>query len=85
MDGLNSIKKSYPNIIKEIRGRGLMIGVEVNNHINKIKELAQTKNLLLNSTANTVIRLLPPLIIKIDEISQFINIFEEVIFELSNC
>lgn len=78
---LNALKEKYPNIIKAVRGRGLMIGVEVGAHVNQIKELAQTKKLLLNSTSDTVIRLLPPLSISQDEINEFLNILEEVLMQ----
>ena len=81
---LNSLKENYPNIIKDVRGRGLMIGIDVKNHVNRIKELAQAKNILLNSTADTIIRLLPPLSISQDEINQFLDIFEEIILQCNN-
>lgn len=84
IEQLNFLKKKYPDIIIAVRGRGLMIGVEIKNQIDKIKELAQSKNLLLNSTANTVIRLLPPLSINKDEMNQFLNIFEEIMLQISN-
>lgn len=83
-ENLNSLKEKYPDIIKDVRGRGLMIGIDVKNHVNKIKELAQAKKLLLNSTGDTVIRLLPPLSVSQDEINQFLNIFEEIMLQLNN-
>jgi acetylornithine/N-succinyldiaminopimelate aminotransferase len=83
IERLNSLKERYPDIIKAVRGRGLMIGVDIKNHVNKIKELAHFKYLLLNSTANTVIRLLPPLSINKDEINHFLSIFEDILLQLS--
>lgn len=84
IEKLNSLKENYPNIIKAVRGRGLMIGIDIVSHVNRIKELAQLKGLLLNSTADTIIRLLPPLSISQDEIDQFLNIFEETILQCNN-
>jgi acetylornithine aminotransferase len=49
--------------VKDIRGRGLMIGIELDRDVNPFKTIALQKGLLLNITRNNVIRLLPPLII----------------------
>jgi len=46
----------------EIRGQGLMIGVELNKPCGDLVKLALAKGLLINVTADSVIRLLPPLI-----------------------
>lgn len=63
----------YPKVIKEVRGRGLMIGVDVGEYANNIKKIAQEKKVLLNSTSNTIIRLLPSLYITKDEINKFLQ------------
>ncbi|HSQ88482.1 aspartate aminotransferase family protein [Romboutsia sp.] len=76
---LNNLKEKYPNVIKEVRGRGLMIGVDVGEYANTIKQIAQEKKVLLNSTSNTIIRLLPSLYITYDEINEFLTIFKEII------
>lgn len=49
--------------VKDIRGRGLMIGIEVDRDVNHLKTGALARGLLLNITRDNVIRLLPPLII----------------------
>ncbi len=84
IESLNSLREKYPSMINEVRGRGLMIGIDVKSSVNKIKELAQEKKVLLNSTGDTVIRLLPPLSINQDEINQFLSIFEEVLLKINN-
>ncbi|MPN56821.1 Ornithine aminotransferase 2 [bioreactor metagenome] len=81
---LNNLKDKYPKVIKEVRGRGLMIGVDVGEYANNIKKIAQEKKVLLNSTSNTIIRLLPSLYITKDEMNKFLTIFEEVIILCSN-
>lgn len=81
---INKLKQKYPEVIKEVRGRGLMIGIEVGEYANKIKAVAQDKMLLLNSTSKTVIRLLPSLCISNDEIEEFLNIFENVLEDVLN-
>ena len=49
--------------VTDIRGRGLMIGIELDRDVNHLKKQALDAGLLLNITRNNVIRLLPPLII----------------------
>ncbi|ARN76369.1 aspartate aminotransferase family protein [Oceanicoccus sagamiensis] len=50
-------------IIKDIRGQGLMIGIELTQPCADLVSLARDKGILINVTAGNVIRLLPPLII----------------------
>ncbi len=52
----------HPAVV-EIRGRGLMIGLELDREVDHLKELALQQNLLINVTQHKVIRLLPPLVI----------------------
>jgi acetylornithine/N-succinyldiaminopimelate aminotransferase len=82
IDKLNNLKEKYPHIIKEVRGRGLMIGIDVGQYTNDIKKIAQENRLLLNSTNNTIIRLLPSLCITTDEMNEFLTIFEKILKEV---
>ena len=79
---LEKLMNNYPQIIKEIRGRGMMLGLETGKYGKEIKKKAKDKNLLLNLTDDTVIRLLPPLNIKREEIEEFLRIFKEVLEEI---
>ena len=49
--------------MKEIRGRGLMLAIELDRPCKELLTLALAKGLLINVTADTVVRLLPPLIL----------------------
>ena len=53
--------------VKNIRGKGLMIGIELNLEANHLRQRALEKGLLLNVTQGNVIRLLPPLIINAEQ------------------
>ena len=79
---LNKIKEIYPNIIKEIRGKGLLIGIQVQkNQVNFIEKLTDNK-LLTVKAAENVVRILPPLNVKKNEIDQAIKIIKKVCSEM---
>lgn len=58
------------NNVKNIRGKGLMIGIELDDDCTDLVAKALDKGLLINVTAQSVIRILPPLIISDDEADQ---------------
>lgn len=59
--------------LKEIRGRGLMLGIELDRPCGILVQQALEAGLLINVTRDTVIRLLPPLIISIAEADQIVD------------
>ena len=66
--------------IKEVRQIGLFIGIELKNEkADDVKEILFEKGYLVNSIRKNIIRLLPPLIITFDELSNAINQINEVI------
>ena len=60
--------------VKEIRGQGLMIGIELDRPCGVLLQRAVDAGLLMSITADTVIRLLPPLVINADECEQLVRI-----------
>ncbi len=79
---LEKLKEKYPHVIKELRGRGLMLGIDAGEYASIIKEKALNKKLLLNVTNKTIIRLLPPLNISTNEIDNFIRLFKEILADI---
>ncbi len=77
--GLKQLQSRYPQSIRDIRGRGLMVGVELTYDALPLRCHALDKNLILNVTAGNVIRLLPPLTIEKTEIEWFLNTFESLL------
>jgi len=76
---MEALQNQFPEKIKEVRGKGLMIGIELTfPGAGIVKEMLKRK-FLVNCTNDTVIRLLPPLIITTDELQQFVDEFSEVI------
>ncbi|MDR3113012.1 MAG: aspartate aminotransferase family protein [Endomicrobium sp.] len=70
---LENLKKKY-DIIKEIRGLGLMLGVDLSVSGKDIAEQCLKKGLIINCTHETVLRLLPPLIIAEKDVDEAIKI-----------
>jgi acetylornithine/N-succinyldiaminopimelate aminotransferase len=75
---LNKIKIKYPNIIKEIRGRGLLIGLQLqHDQTGFIKKLMDNKLLTIRAAEN-VVRILPPLNVKKSELGEALKIINKV-------
>ena len=80
---LNNLKKLYPNIIKNIRGKGLLIGIQLHTDQTKfIKKLMENKLLTIRAAEN-VVRILPPLNVKKNEVNQALKIINKVCKELN--
>tara|TARA_B100001121_G_scaffold79159_1_gene70167 strand:+ start:158 stop:1321 length:1164 start_codon:yes stop_codon:yes gene_type:complete len=78
---LNLIKKKYPKVIKEVRGIGLLIGIQLNVELGKfINELTKNKLLTIRAAEN-VVRILPPLNVKKKEIDLALKIIDKVCAE----
>ena len=75
---LNKIKREFPKIIKEVRGVGFLIGLQLFNDQTKfIKKLMDNKLLTIRAAEN-VVRILPPLNVKKKEIDLAIKIIKKV-------
>jgi acetylornithine/N-succinyldiaminopimelate aminotransferase len=75
---LKALKDKYP-IIKEVRGLGLMAGLELSIEGKGIVEKCYNKGLLINCTQDTVLRLMPALNITKKEIDKAMGILDEVL------
>ena len=74
-------KEKYHNIIKDIRVRGLLIGIQLQKDQTKfIKKLMDNRLLTIRAAENTV-RILPPLNVKKKEINQALQIINKVCSE----
>ncbi len=83
ISGLKKIKYDYPKIIKEVRGIGLLLGIQLYKDQNKfIKKLEENKLLTIRAGEN-VVRILPPLNVKKNEIDLAIKIFRKVCNQLN--
>ncbi|MDD4908701.1 MAG: aspartate aminotransferase family protein [Candidatus Omnitrophica bacterium] len=76
---LNEMKKKYPAIIKEVRGIGLMVGVELNIPGKQIVEECIKKSLLINCTHDVVLRLMPALTVSKKEVDKALGVLDGVL------
>ena len=80
---LNKIKQDYNKLIKDVRGVGLLIGLQLYNDQSKFIKKLEENNLLTIRAAENVIRILPPLNVKKKEIDLAIKIIRKVSNELN--
>jgi len=83
VSGLEKIKSKYPDAITEVRGKGLMIGMEFSGKLTKGVANEVTKHslknglLLLTAGAFETVRFIPPLTVTEDEMKQGLELFEK--------
>jgi len=74
---LDELKKEFPKIIKEVRGVGLLIGLQLHNDQTKFIQKLMDNKLLTIRAAENVIRILPPLNVKKKEMDMAIKIIRK--------
>ena len=91
IDGLNAVQAQFPNVIKQVRGRGLMIGIEINTALNSFAaKLFATRGVELGiyfgffGDSNQVVRIEPPLIITESDVRSIIDVTHRVAQEFEN-
>ncbi len=80
---LESLKQKHSSI-KAVRGRGLIIAVELHGNGDGIVNRCLKKGLLINCTNGNVLRFVPPLIISAGDIDKAVEILDETIIEASS-
>ena len=74
---MDTIKSWGLDKIVEVRGRGLMIGIEIKQNASEVEKIAAQKGLLILTAGEHVVRLLPPLVITMDEINKGLEILKQ--------
>ena len=76
--GLIELKNKH-SIIREVRGKGLMIGIELKFEVKDILMEGIEKNLLLLYSGRNILRLLPPLVISEEDVTRSLEILDELL------
>ena len=77
ISGLETLRGKYP-FIKDVRGTGLLIGMELDFEGREIVTECLKQGFLINCTVNTVLRFMPPLIISEEEIDQLVDALDGI-------
>jgi acetylornithine/N-succinyldiaminopimelate aminotransferase len=73
---LAGLKDRYPDVVVDIRGKGLLIGVKLATSNRDFMQLARDQKLLLAGGGDNCVRLLPPLTLTLDEAREAIGMLE---------
>ena len=79
---LSAMTRKYP-FVKGVRGRGLMIGVVLDFPAGKVLEILRRKGMIALSAGETVLRLLPPLIVTRQECDEAVSLLDAAFAEYS--
>lgn len=79
MRSLGKLKKRYPKAIAEVRGLGLMVGVEFHGEAGPVLKGLRERGVLATKAGDRVLRLLPPLVIARADIKAFLEALEGVL------
>lgn len=74
---LLKLKEEFPELIKEVRGKGFILGIELTFEATEIVKRMRTKKILTNATNQNVLRLLPPYIISRNDADLFLNALQD--------
>jgi len=75
---LSSLKTSHPRI-KEVRGEGLLVGMEIDGEAGKIVEDCLKKGFIINAIQGNILRFAPPLIISHGEIDALVAVLDSLL------
>ncbi|MFZ6017656.1 MAG: acetylornithine transaminase [Nitrospirota bacterium] len=77
--GLEHLKTEFPSVIMDIRGLGLLLGMELTRDCIPLVKACLNKGVLVNCTAGNVMRFMPPLIVQEKDIDHLIDILGEAL------
>ena len=74
-----SLQQKYPKLIKTVRGKGLMVGVELTRPGREVVDLCMDQGAIINCTAGNVLRFVPPLNIGRNHVDEVVAIVDAVL------
>ena len=78
---LKRLRALQTPLIREVRGRGLLLGIELKRRVQPYLEALSERGVLALPAGSNVIRLLPPLVISQDQLDRLLEVVEEVLLE----
>ena len=83
VERLTELKAKFPAVIREVRGRGLLIGMELMREGDPVVRACLEKGMLINCTSGKVLRFIPPLIVQRKDIDQIVEVLDGILSKLS--
>lgn len=83
IEGLETLQREFPGTIKEIRGAGCMIGMELYGPADAYAVACRERGLLVNVTQGNVVRLLPPYVLEACHVQEGLRIMREAMEKLA--
>ena len=80
---LEQLMEEFPSLVIEIRGKGLLLGMEMTRDGDPIVRACLEKGVLINCAAGNVLRFIPSLIVQQKDIDRLIDVLEEVLMNIS--
>jgi predicted acetylornithine/succinylornithine family transaminase/N-acetyl-ornithine/N-acetyl-lysine deacetylase len=81
---LQRLQRIQSRLIQDVRGKGLLIGIELNKRVQPYLERLSERGVLALQAGSNVIRLLPPLVITQQQLDRVLDVVEEVLLEVSS-
>ncbi len=82
LEGLSRLRERYPAVVQEVRGQGLIAGLQLSGKAKEVQAEAMERGLLINSIGETVLRFLPPLNVQEEDLEQALHLLEGVLKEI---
>ncbi|HVQ32123.1 MAG TPA: aspartate aminotransferase family protein [Vicinamibacteria bacterium] len=79
MRGLKKLARAHPSLVAEVRGLGLMVGLELTSEAGPVVKALRARGFLATKAGDKVLRLLPPLVVKSADIKAFLAALEDVL------
>lgn len=73
------LQQKYPALIKEVRGKGLMVGAELTRPGREVVDLCMEQGAIINCTAGNVLRFVPPLNATRGQVDEVVTIVDAVL------
>ena len=72
------MQSEFPKFISEIRGQGFLRGIKLNYPVDEVQVELKKNKILFVAAAENVLRILPPLTVKLDEIALAVSVLKNV-------
>ncbi|MBL4853866.1 MAG: aspartate aminotransferase family protein [Robiginitomaculum sp.] len=75
------LKQAHPDVVEDVRGKGLLIGMKLKKKALDVRNLARAHKLLVGNAGDNVLRMAPPLIISEDNVREVVAVLDKVFTE----